>query len=235
MTSSAITGGTYYVLRSRLMPGLYKPGIANHFERRLQQHGGPERWETVATFRLGRLIARDFEQRMLRRFSHCRVNAGGEYLRLADHELAELLALAEQEQACADAIRARLAAERGAPTTPHAQRQIEHAARLAELGHDAMPPPPTATTAAAAVFMGVPVPPAPSTMRGWRDWSKPAIGAAGLIAFLATAAGGPSVAVQIYAWAAMALIGPPVLAVALALLGQLAWNLLKAAARVVRP
>jgi hypothetical protein len=159
MTDSATHGGTYYVLRSRVMPGLYKPGIAHNFERRLQQHGGPDKWETVATFYLGPLIARGFELRMLRRFGHRRIAPHPEErMCLTDQELAQLLALAEEEQACADAARATVAAGNSTPTTPHAQRQLDHSARLAERGLGYLPPARPATTAAGAVFMGAPPP-----------------------------------------------------------------------------
>jgi hypothetical protein len=180
MTRKPTEGDTYYVLRSLVMPGLYKPGIAHNFSQRHRQHGGPGLWETLATYYLGQGAAHEFEQRMLRRFGHRRIAPPPEErMALTDQELAELLALAEEEQA-------KTAEGRPEPIPPpHAQRQIEHAARLAELGHDAMPPPPTATTAAAAVFMGVPVPPAPAPKPARISWWPWVLGAAAMAACVA--------------------------------------------------
>lgn len=91
MTSSATGGHLYYILRSRLDPTTYKPGITNSMGRRLRQHGGQERWEVVGVFDLGSRKAYIVKQLILQRFSHCCLNASGEYLKLTDGELQELL------------------------------------------------------------------------------------------------------------------------------------------------
>jgi hypothetical protein len=222
MTRKATHGGTYYVLRSRLMPGLYKPGIAHNFSQRLRQHGGPNRWDTVATYYLGPLCARGLEVKVLRRFKRCLVNTGGEYLRLSDQELAQLLAIAKAEEDRVSAIGARLA------PTFHARRQIEHSARVAARGIEPAPAP------AAAI---APLPAIAGRSRGdsWRDFAPGVIGIAGTLAFVAAVIGGPAVAVQIYLWTAIALAGPVVALVVVLWIGQLAWMLLKAAAGKVLP
>jgi hypothetical protein len=91
MQSSATGGHLYYVLRSRLEPTTYKPGITSSMGRCLRQHGGQERWEVVGVFDLGSRKAYMVEQLVLQRFSHCRLNASGEYLKLSDGEMEELL------------------------------------------------------------------------------------------------------------------------------------------------
>jgi len=96
MTSTAQAGHLYYVLRSRLDPSTYKPGITSSMGRRLRQHGGQKRWEVVGVYDLGSRKAYAIEQLILQRFDACRLNAAGEYLKLTDGQLEELLQIVSE-------------------------------------------------------------------------------------------------------------------------------------------
>jgi hypothetical protein len=147
MTSKATSGGTYYVLRSRVSPGLYKPGISNNSGRRHSEHGA-EHWETVATFHLGPMNARTLEKRILRQFNHRRIGPHPEErMQLTDQELAQLLEIAKGTESRLQEIRARHAPAR------HAQLQIDPDAPPVEL--DPYEPPPAAAA------------PMPDKSNGW--------------------------------------------------------------------
>jgi hypothetical protein len=64
--------------------------------RRLRQHGGQERWEVVGVYDLGPRKAYAIEQLILQRFDGCRLNAAGEYLKLTDGQLQELLQIVSE-------------------------------------------------------------------------------------------------------------------------------------------
>jgi hypothetical protein len=81
----------YYVLHSRVMPGVYKVGISNDWRRRFEEHGGASKWELVDQCNVGsREAARRFEQRQLRRYDSRRIRKGCEDLALTEAQLQEL-------------------------------------------------------------------------------------------------------------------------------------------------
>lgn len=81
----------YYVLHSKVMPGVYKVGISNDWRRRFEEHGGAAKWDLVDQCNVGsRETARRFEQRQLRRYESRRIRKGCEDLALTEAQLQEL-------------------------------------------------------------------------------------------------------------------------------------------------
>ena len=89
---------SYYILRSRLIPALYKVGITKDIDRRFEQHGGAEKFELVDACTIGkRDNAERFEKRILKRFKAERYRKGAEDLALSDEQVAWLRAEMQRE------------------------------------------------------------------------------------------------------------------------------------------
>ena len=97
-SNSSQDGHIYYVLESKLQPGVFKLGITNNLTRRLNQHGGLDKHRVIKTADLGSGHAYDFEKWVKAKFHKRRITDGNELFALDEKHLATLIKALEDKE-----------------------------------------------------------------------------------------------------------------------------------------